>query len=63
MVFYIEYKCGGDYVTIFDIEIANIDIAPLKNYFKHYLPPNIPILYVDAASSNIDFSASIFASE
>ena len=27
--------------TIFDIEIANIDIAPLKNYFKHYLPNDL----------------------
>ena len=27
--------------TVFDIEISNINIAPLKDYFKHYLPKDL----------------------
>ena len=27
--------------TVFDIEISNINIAPLKDYFKHYLPEDL----------------------
>lgn len=27
--------------TVFDVEISNIDIAPLKVYFKHYLPKDL----------------------
>ena len=27
--------------TVFDIEISNINIAPLKDYFKHYLPRDL----------------------
>lgn len=27
--------------TVFDVEVANIDIAPLRFYFKHYLPQDL----------------------
>lgn len=27
--------------TLFDIEISNVDIAPLRTYFKHYLPKDL----------------------
>ena len=27
--------------TVFDVEVANIDLAPLRFYFKHYLPKDL----------------------
>ncbi len=31
--------------TVFDIEVENIDIAPLKPYFKHHLPQDLQELH------------------
>ncbi len=39
--------------TIFDLEISNINIAPLRTYFKYYLPQNI-----DKIQGEVNISAN-----
>lgn len=39
--------------TVFDLEISNINIAPLRNYFKYYLPKNL-----DKIQGEVNISAN-----
>ncbi|MBQ7763926.1 hypothetical protein IJ384_01015 [bacterium] len=47
--------------TIFDMEISNVDIAPLQSYFKHYLPKDLKKLQgiVDIKAGKEGFVAEL----